>query len=654
MKKITKITFATLLVAGSVGLGFGQANQQNIGSKCGCPTVPNRTAQDISTGGGTLSTTNGVNELTGTTHLTCDKLWTFGGKWYFPSGAKLIIDPGTVLQGTYTATIDNAATIVIERGAQIMAAGTEDCPIVMTTSNDNLDGTYSITNVSQWGGLEILGTASNNLWAHANSADGKTNTAYPNGGYPLGTAVSGIGHAEGFFNSRNVANEFGAGDVAFPSFNDHDNSGVITYVSLRHPGAIIGGLSKGNEINGLTFSSVGDGTTVNHVEVVSSGDDDFEYFGGQVNVKYMSSYFGDDDKFDYDLGYKGKAQFIFAIAADSTNSGNLKTSDNGIEADADDQFGSTFQNVAANTSGYTNSGFYQSNPNIWNATMISNGKILAALDNTGHAGIQAKEMAGGQIHNSIFVNFYSGLHLSEVRSNSTLKGDAYDQWTNDGTNPYLIANGGFATKNALVVQDNIFVVPNDHKHFGFTRGALIRNGAGDGGGVGKFMKDWTGTTNNGIAVADSLLHVNQGTINVTTYTTAAHQSASIGLPNAADSVQFLTTDRNQIVNSIPGIKYLGWAFNVANNGFASPYHAIPTTNLTSPSTPPADGFFTVVNFKGAFDANDPKGSWLSSYGLMSLSMQSQQQANPTDLNDDGSTDINDFLIFVNFFNTTDK
>ena len=47
-------------------------------------------------------------------------------------------------------------------------------------------------------------------------------------------------------------------------------------------------LQVGGEINGLTLGSVGRGTTIEHIEVVSCADDGVELFGGTVNIKYFS------------------------------------------------------------------------------------------------------------------------------------------------------------------------------------------------------------------------------------------------------------------------------------------------------------------------------------------------------------------------------
>jgi len=84
----------------------------------------------------------------------------------------------------------------------------------------------------------------------------------------------------------------------------------LQYVRVWHGGAIVG---ANNEINGITFGGVGSGTVVDHCEVAFNLDDGFEFFGGTVNVKYLSVLFVADDGFDTDQGYIGKGQFLFVI-----------------------------------------------------------------------------------------------------------------------------------------------------------------------------------------------------------------------------------------------------------------------------------------------------------------------------------------------------
>ena len=589
-KTISQFVATAFMALATVAPSFAQ---NNLGAACGCPAVSARATVDLNTL--PFTTVNGSNEFSANVHLTCDKKWTFSNKWYVPNGLTMTIDPGTVIEGVYNADPTQSSCIIIERGGKIIADGTAECNIVMTTDQDPMNGTYSITNVCKWGGLVICGIATNNLISPTNDAG-------------LGIAgKSGMGHCEGFV-AANGENLFGANasDPIFTAFNDNDNSGVLRYVSVRHAGALVGGTTAGNEINGISLYSVGAGTTIEHVEVVASADDDIEYFGGTVNMKYISTLFGDDDKYDFDLGYSGKGQFYFSIAADSLNTGGLGTSDNGFECDADDQFGAT------TTSNH-------SSPKFYNVTMISNGHVTAKGDNTGSAGIQAKELTGGEWHNCIFSNFRTGVQFAEARSVAARGGDAYKQWTNSSSDAYLVANGGKAQPQALKVKNCVFVVNNSdgHKRYGFTRGTLV-------------------------AVSGT-----QGYIKNPPTTIAP------GIPNHADSVQFITTDGNQIVNTLAGVDY-NFAFNGSNTGFTDQFHATPLANLTTSDLPPADGFFSVVNYKGAFDGSSPNSNWISGYAQTQVSSMVGPNANPTDINQDGVTDINDFAIFIGKFGQLDK
>ena len=561
MKSRIITTILASLAITMIGITQGFA-QTNLGAECGCPPIGSRTTVTIVSLG-----LNANNELLANQTLTCDKIYTLDRKIYVPNGVTLTVNPGTVIEGIYNATPANAAALIIERGGKIIADGTEACPIVMTSTDDPMDGTYSITNVGRWGGLVLLGTATNNL------IDGNTLCV---------NHTPGLGYIEGFTAGIGL-NDFGYGDATFPTANDNDNSGILRYVSIRHAGALI---VAGNELNGLSLGSVGRGTTIEHVELVSAADDNIEFFGGTVNVKYITTLFGDDDMFDWDLGWTGKGQFLFGIAGDSLT--GLHSTDNGYEADADDQ---------------SKASFPRSHPVIYNSTLISNGHIFPTADNSGPAAIMAKEMTQGEIYNSIFANFRSGLHLATARSNATAKGDAYDNWT-DASNSYNNGSGN-AVYHSLKIKNNTFIgfgsVPT--KAFYITLGALTQ------GGTPKLYKPATAAS-------------------------------------AADITQFTTTDNNSVVASVPGIDY-NWGWNTAAHlSYSSnPFHITPLTNIAATTTPPADGFFSVVDYRGAFDAN--KGSWLSDWALMQI--QTNQGSNPTDLDNDGDTDIDDFSIFISRF-----
>ena len=101
-----------------------------------------------------------------------------------------------------------------------------------------------------------------------------------------------------------------------------DNSGVFKYVSIRHGGALIG---EGNEINGLTLGGVGNGTVIDHVEVVGNLDDGIEFFGGTVNASNLLVWAQGDDGLDIDQSYAGTISNSMVILG--------STSDHALEID---------------------------------------------------------------------------------------------------------------------------------------------------------------------------------------------------------------------------------------------------------------------------------------------------------------------------------
>ena len=89
-----------------------------------------------------------------------------------------------------------------------------------------------------------------------------------------------------------------------------DNSGIMTYVSIRHGGANIG---AGNEINGLSLGGVGSGTIINNIEVIANQDDGIEWFGGNVNVSNVIVGYTGDDGLDIDQSYAGTIENFYTV-----------------------------------------------------------------------------------------------------------------------------------------------------------------------------------------------------------------------------------------------------------------------------------------------------------------------------------------------------
>lgn len=200
--------------------------------------------------------------------------------------ATLTIPAGTIIYGEKSSK----GTLIINRGAKIIAEGTPQRPIVFTSQQP-----IGNRGAGDWGGIIIAGKASLNVPGGTATIEGGTGTIYGGGDNP----------------------------------DDDDNSGIIKYVRIEFPGIAF---LPDNEINGLTLAGVGRGTTIEYVQVSYSGDDSFEFFGGTVNCKYLIAFKGIDDDYDTDFGYRGMCQFL--VGYRDPNIADISGS-NGFESDND-------------------------------------------------------------------------------------------------------------------------------------------------------------------------------------------------------------------------------------------------------------------------------------------------------------------------------
>ena len=289
-------------------------------------------------------------------HWTKDTVYILMEQVYVESTATLTIDPGTVIKGMpippALGSTDTSALIIC-RGAKIFANGTPTEPIVFTTALDLVDDPTDLPLDAQelWGGVLVGGQAT--------IKRGPTDEFQMEGLPP------------------DPRNAYGAS--AGVSI-DADNSGVIRYVSIRHGGV---DFSPTNEVNGLTLCGVGSGTTIDHVEVWSNGDDAFEWFGGRVNAKFLIAAYCEDDHFDWDQGYIGKNQFLLSYQVGSPTNSNHTFEMDGPENPT----------TALPTS----------EPTYYNVTGIGAGVGAATADNDRWGSF--RDNTGCHIKNSIFTDF---------------------------------------------------------------------------------------------------------------------------------------------------------------------------------------------------------------------------------------------------------
>jgi len=325
--------------------------------------------------------------LTGTisANLTLDaaKVYLLKGFVYVPDGITLTIPAGTVIRGDQ----DSKGSLIITRGGKIKAEGTAAKPIVFTSNK-----AVGSRAPGDWGGIIILGKAVNNI--------------------PGGTGLIEGGLTEPFGNHGGTDNA--------------DNSGILKYVRVEFPGIAF---MPNNEINGITFGSVGSGTTVDYVQVSFSGDDSFEWFGGAVNAKHLVSIANVDDVFDFDNGFSGKLQFL--VAQRDPKLADQAGQSNGIEADnSEKDFSST----------------PRTRPVISNLTLIGPGNTSVDVKHE-YANLwrRGSKMI---LANSVFIGFRYGIDIRDKETGdaltdatSLIKNNIYQSFTSgkdvvaDGSTP---------------------------------------------------------------------------------------------------------------------------------------------------------------------------------------------------------------------------
>jgi len=303
--------------------------------------------------GGSAGVVEITADITVATKWTADKIYLLKNNVFVTNNSVLTIEPGTIIKGDKSTK----GALVITRGSKIEAVGTVDKPIVFTSNI-----AAGARGPGDWGGLVLLGKAKNNL----------------------GTSIA----IEGISDATDKGKHGGTEDA--------DNSGTLKYVRVEYAGIPLG---PDNEINGITFGSVGSGTTIDYVEVYRSGDDAFEWFGGSVNAKHLLAVGTWDDDFDTDNGFSGKIQFAVAqrLASVADVSGS-----NAFESDNM----SSGENSLPQTS-----------------AVFANVTVLGPVDVAGAGNINANYQHAAQIRrnsaisifNSVFAGYTEGIFYDDER-----------------------------------------------------------------------------------------------------------------------------------------------------------------------------------------------------------------------------------------------
>jgi hypothetical protein len=247
-----------------------------------------------------------------------DTVYSIANLVYVKSGVTLTIQPGTLIYGDIRYA---NSSLIINKGAKIIAEGTVDSPIVFTSPR-----VAGFRKQGDWGGLIILGKATVNQTSDATGVPnpGRVSTAYVEGITAIAADTTG---------GSGQSTEYGGG----ASPDDNDSSGILKYVRVEFGGYI---LAQNKEINGVTFGGVGRKTVVDYVQCSYINDDSFEWFGGTVNCSHLISYANVDDEFDTDFGYSGTVQFGLGVRRpdlgdDSYSLASGSSTSEGYESDND-------------------------------------------------------------------------------------------------------------------------------------------------------------------------------------------------------------------------------------------------------------------------------------------------------------------------------
>ncbi len=167
------------------------------------------------------------------------------GNVFVTDNASLTIEPGTVILGDYKSQ----ASLVISKGAKIIAEGTQTDPIIFSSNR-------MVKKKGDWGGVFILGNA------------------------PLNKIEDEWELEKGLHPSRPEIMNYGGDDIA-------SDSGIFKYVRIEYGGKRT---KKYGYFNGLTLAGIGNKTVIENVMVTYCQGDSFNILGGDTILSQLVSF----------------------------------------------------------------------------------------------------------------------------------------------------------------------------------------------------------------------------------------------------------------------------------------------------------------------------------------------------------------------------
>lgn len=436
-----------------------------------------------------------TNNITANTRWTRDKVYIVTKMIFVTNSATLTIEPGTIIRGVRKGSAGSGfarepGTLIISRTGKIVANGTPDDPIIMTSIDDpNVPGgvstiprsyrnslgatktvelrnyatngprrTNGMAYCEEWGGLVMLGRAlvTQGLGITPGRAEFNDNGLVTND-----ETFKGADVIEGI-DALNVPNSSGAASAklgVYGGTNDNDNSGVVRFVSVRYAGDIIG---LSNELNSITMGALGTGTVMEHVECTFNTDDGFEWFGGKCDSRFLFSLYNRDDAFDADEGVRITGQFwtCFQGADELPRTGFGTIDGDATTGHNANSNGGNFYNQFLEIDGPEpdNSGLLpNTDVRVYNYTLVGNGRGINGGTSDGEGGIRYRFGAAGSLFNGLAARLTLPGGFTYNNSGS---GDAARNIVSTNATPYSVA------VNRLTVSD--FALPTGTGNGGFT------------------------------------------------------------------------------------------------------------------------------------------------------------------------------------------
>jgi len=509
-------------------------------------------------------------------------------------GATLTIEAGTIIASK--GTTGGSGSLAITAGAKIFILGTAEKPVIMTSWEDVATWTGSVVTrdgvpiagnpgypaglvntvttygdartgtwreaANEWGNLTIMGNGLISA-SEKGSGDaipvvnGRPNTAVPDGLNKF--FMEGLTVPVG-----NTFDQYGGN-------NDNDDSGSISYLSLRYGGRVVG---LTNELNGLSLGGLGRETDIDHIEIMNNVDDGIEIWGGTLNLRYVSIWNIGDDSFDVDQGWRGKAQFVLIVQGYSNRgSQGSGTGDNAIETD----------------------GAENSDAQPVTTAVFANVTVIGQPISGDHA-TAWRDNARVQYHNCIFMDL--GERLVGA-----------DNVDGDGADGYGVGHLSFAatwtTSHTVRPAFNAFSPTPAIGAFNHPETLYQAQTEGNLAGI---YDSVTFNNNNGLAYTEALAR-------------GVFDPANNNIQQAATRpiVNIARAEPDNVNGSLTMVRVTTLDPRAAADA------------VTSAGTPPNDGFFTQVNFRGAFskDVNWLLG-WTASdaFGFHKNPAGTANQTNP--------------------------